>query len=143
MSHRHQNVKEASVVRLGYSFVSRHITYVASFHNWYTAKKAELSTHIRRTHKIALGLPHSAQTEILLQLGIHNTLAELEAQEVLDLEDLTKTRMGIIMLDKLGVTDDKQHGDKTSSIRESSRWLTYPRTCTPDLVKVEEWLAKA
>lgn len=133
MNHQHQDVKEASVVRPVYSVISQ-ITYVASFCNWYTAKKAELSTHIRRTHKIALGLPHSTRMELLLQLGIHNMLAELiEARKVLHLEDLTKTQMGRIMLDKLRITDDKQHGDKTTSIREKLQVANLPKNMHPEL----------
>lgn len=43
ITNRHQGMKEASVIRLIHSFVISHITYVAAYHNWYSAEKAKLN----------------------------------------------------------------------------------------------------
>lgn len=81
ITNKRQGMKEASVVRLIHSFVISHIMYGATYHNWYSAEKAKLNTLIRRAHKMALCLPDSTSTVLLLQLGVHNTLEELiEAQ---------------------------------------------------------------
>ncbi|XP_037515219.1 uncharacterized protein LOC119391623 [Rhipicephalus sanguineus] len=137
ITNRHRGMKETSVVRLIHSFVISRITYVAVYHNWYTAEKAKLNTLIRRTHKMALGLPDSPSTELLLQLGIHNTLEDLiEAQQISELERLTRTRTGRSILDKLEISYHKQHGDETSlpsSIREKLQVASLPNNMHPGL----------
>lgn len=69
ITNRHAGMKEENVIRLIHSFVVSHIAYVAAYHNWYVAEKNKINTLIRKTYKIALGLPESTSTELLTQLA--------------------------------------------------------------------------
>ncbi|XP_070380945.1 uncharacterized protein [Dermacentor albipictus] len=74
-------MKEENFIRLIHSFVLYHIVYVAAFYKWIKSEKNKLDILIRRAYKTPLGLPETANTKRLLQLGIHNTLDEIaEAQ---------------------------------------------------------------
>ncbi|KAH9365201.1 hypothetical protein HPB48_022710 [Haemaphysalis longicornis] len=49
--------------------------------NWKKTEEKRLYTMIRRVFKVALGIPINASTDLLLKLGVHNTLSEIaEAQ---------------------------------------------------------------
>ncbi|KAG0423072.1 hypothetical protein HPB47_001125 [Ixodes persulcatus] len=113
VTNRRQGMKEESLIRLVHSFVICHIAYVAAFHDWYKAEKTKLDIIIRGAYKLALGLPNNTSTELLLQLGLHNTLDELiEAQRRSHLERLTLTETGRHILTKLGITYHP-YGDTT------------------------------
>lgn len=100
-------------MRLIHSFVISHVTYVAAFHNWTVTEREKLNTLIRKTYKIALGLPESTSTTRLLQLGVYNTLEEIaDAQRVSQLERMSLTATGLYILQKLGLNYHVQHGQK-------------------------------
>ncbi|KAG0439001.1 hypothetical protein HPB47_016788 [Ixodes persulcatus] len=103
VTNRRQGMKEESLIRLVHSFrhLSRH------------AEKTKLDIIIRGAYKLALGLPNSTSTELLLQLGLQNTLDELiEAQRRSHLERLTLPETGRHILTKLGITYHP-YGDTT------------------------------
>ncbi|XP_037526368.1 uncharacterized protein LOC119403510 [Rhipicephalus sanguineus] len=123
ITNKHTGMKEDSVMRLIHSFVISHVTYVAAFHNWTVTEREKLNTLIRKTYKIALGLPESTSTTRLLQLGVYNTLEEIaDAQRVSQLERMSLTATGRYILQKLGLNYHVQHGQNkpfhtTSAIR--------------------------
>uniref|UniRef100_L7M070 Putative tick transposon n=1 Tax=Rhipicephalus pulchellus TaxID=72859 RepID=L7M070_RHIPC len=120
-------MKEWSILRLIHSFVLSHITYVAAYHRWFAAEKTKLNGLIRRVYKQALGLRQSTSTELLLQLGLHNTLEELiEAQQVSQYERLSNTKAGRHILDSLGISYHTQHGIKYDIPREIRTKLVMP-----------------
>uniref|UniRef100_L7LX14 Putative tick transposon n=1 Tax=Rhipicephalus pulchellus TaxID=72859 RepID=L7LX14_RHIPC len=135
VTNRRGGLKEDSLIRLIHSFVICHIAYVASMHNWYKGEKNKIDTIIRKAYKVALGLPESTSTERLLRLGIHNTLDEIaEAQRVSHLERLTLTSTGRHILQELGITYHRQHGDKVDipkEIREKIHVAPAPRNMNP------------
>ncbi|KAG0442879.1 hypothetical protein HPB47_015526 [Ixodes persulcatus] len=139
VTNRRQGMKEESLIRLVHSFVICHITYVAAFHDWYKAEKTKLDIIIRGAYKLALGLPNNTSTELLLQLGLHNTLDELiEAQRRSHLERLTLTETGRLILTKLGITYPRQHVDKHPIPRDVQTWLhadPIPKNMHPEYNK--------
>ncbi|KAG0413581.1 hypothetical protein HPB47_009273 [Ixodes persulcatus] len=122
-----QGMKEESLIRLVHSFVICH------------AEKTKLDIIIRGAYKLALGLPNSTSTELLLQLGLHSTLDELiEAQRRSQLERLTLTETGRHILTKLGITYHRQHGDKHPIPRDVQTWLhadPIPKNMHPEYNK--------
>ncbi|XP_049267275.1 unconventional myosin ID-like [Rhipicephalus sanguineus] len=111
-------MKEDSVMRLIHSFVISHVTYVAVFHNWTVTEREKLNTLIRKTYKIALGLPESTSTTRLLQLGVYNTLEEIaDAQRVSQLERMSLTAMGRYILQKLGLNYHVQHVQQGAALQ--------------------------
>ncbi|KAG0435542.1 hypothetical protein HPB47_018424 [Ixodes persulcatus] len=139
VTNRRQGMKEESLIRVVHSFVICHVTYVAAFHDWYKAEKTKLDIIIRGAYKLALGLPNSTSTELLLQLELHNTLDELiEAQRRSHLERLTLTETGRHILTKLGITYHRQHGDKHPIPRDVQTWLhadPIPKNMHPEYNK--------
>lgn len=135
VTNRRGGMREGSLIRLVHSFVVCHITYVAAFHNWSKAEKNKIDVIIRRAYKTALGLPDSTSTELLLQLGIHNTLDELaEAQRISQLERLTTTEAGRQILEQLGIGYHRQHGEKEiipRNIRDGIQVDPVPRNVHP------------
>lgn len=139
VTNRRQGMKEESLIRLIHSFVICHITYVAAFHTWYKAEKTKLDIIIRGAYKLALGVPNNTSTELLFQLGLHNTLDELiEAQRQAHLERLTLTETGRHILTKLGITYHRQHGDKHPIPGRIRAWLhadPIPKNMHPEYNK--------
>lgn len=127
ITNKHKGMKESSILRLIQSFVLSQITYAAAYHRWFVAEKAKLNSLIRRIHKQALGLPQHASTDLLLKLGLHNTLEELiEAQQISQYERLAKTKSGRQILENLGISYHTQHGDKHDIPRDIRTKLTVP-----------------
>lgn len=76
---------------------------------------------------MCVGTCTRVSTTKLLELGLHNTLEELvEAQQVSQLERLSKTRPGRHVLEKLGITYHTQHGIKVEIPRTMREQLYVP-----------------
>ncbi|XP_075732604.1 uncharacterized protein LOC142775152 [Rhipicephalus microplus] len=135
ITNKHAGMREGSVIRLIQAFVISQLMYTAPFHKWTVAEKDKLNALIRKTYKFALGLAPGVSTSKLLELGLHNTLEELvEAQQVSQLERLSKTRPGRHLLEKLGITYHTQHGIKVEiprSVREQVYVPPLPRNMHP------------
>nr|XP_037275992.1 uncharacterized protein LOC119168701 [Rhipicephalus microplus] len=101
---RYQGIREDSLLRLTQSFAVRHISYVASFHNWKAAKKVKIDAMTRKACKTARGLYPHTNTERMLALGVHNTLKEIaEAQRTVQYHRLSQTRTGRTILQRIGI----------------------------------------
>ncbi|XP_075732659.1 uncharacterized protein LOC142775204 [Rhipicephalus microplus] len=135
ITNNHAGMREGSVIRLIQAFVISQLMYTAPFHKWTVAEKEKLNDLIRKTYKFALGLAPGVSTSKLLELGLHNTLEELvEAQQVSQLERLSKTHPGRHLLEKLGITYHTQHGIKVEiprSVREQVYVPPLPRNMHP------------
>ncbi|XP_037567548.1 uncharacterized protein LOC119448162 [Dermacentor silvarum] len=77
ITNNRNGMTEESTIRLIHAFAISHIAYVATFHNWSTSKRNKINVLIRRTFKLALGVPDSASTKLLLEIGLHNMLEEI------------------------------------------------------------------
>lgn len=136
ITNKHTGMKEDSVMRLIHSFAISHITYVAAFHNWNVTEREKLNALIRKTYKIALGLPESTSTARLLQLGVYNTLEEIvDAQRASQLERMSLTATGRYILQKLGFNYHVQHGQKEAIPPDISDTLIVapiPRNMHPE-----------
>lgn len=96
-------LKEPDTCRLVQALLISRITYGTPYVNLKPKEHAKLDALIRKSYKIALGLPAFTPTVRLLQLGIHNSLSELlEAQRVQQLTRLALTPTGRTVLHKLG-----------------------------------------
>nr|XP_054923547.1 uncharacterized protein LOC129383211 [Dermacentor andersoni]XP_054923548.1 uncharacterized protein LOC129383211 [Dermacentor andersoni] len=136
VSNRRGGMKEENLLRLIQSFVICHITYVAAYLNWYKAEQTKLNILLRGVYKQALGLPGCTSTDLLLQLGVHNTLDELiEAQRRSQLERLTLTATGRHILTSHGITYHHQHGHKHQIPSTIRAWIhadPIPRNMHPE-----------
>lgn len=63
--------------KLTNAFALCHFTYEAALHRWKVADKDKLNAQLWKLVKLALGIPKSTGAELLLQLGVHNTLEEI------------------------------------------------------------------
>ncbi|XP_077543506.1 uncharacterized protein LOC144155753 [Haemaphysalis longicornis] len=112
VSTRHAGMKEASLLRLVQSFAVSQVAYVAAFHDWKAAERQKLDAIIRKAYKAALGLYRHTSTEILLELGVHNTLDEIvEAQRTAQLARLAQTRTGRSILKRIGCRGQGLQGE--------------------------------
>ncbi|XP_037576685.1 uncharacterized protein LOC119458896 [Dermacentor silvarum] len=103
VANRQHGLKEENFFKLTNAFALCHFTYEAAMHKWKVAEKDKLNAQLRKLVKLALGIPKSTGTELLLQLGVHNTLEEIaEAQERAQLSRLSRTKQGRKILAKLG-----------------------------------------
>ncbi|KAH9362435.1 hypothetical protein HPB48_020155 [Haemaphysalis longicornis] len=100
---RYAGMRETSLLRLVQSFAVSHVAYVAAYHNWKPAERQKIDALIRKVYKTALGLYTYTNTEKLLDLGVHNTLAEIaEAQRTTQFVRLTQTKTGRAILARIG-----------------------------------------
>lgn len=101
------------------SFAISHIAYVAAYHNWKTAERQKLNAIIRKAYREILGLYPHASTDKLLELGVHNTLEEIEeAVSTAQRNRLMQTRTGRYILKRLGI-----HGQESPKEQESTTVL--------------------
>ena len=103
ISNRHRGLGEEGAMRLVHAFILCHFSYVAAMLNWKRGEKDKLDALIRKAVKAALGLPVSTSNDMLLQLGLHNTLDEIaEAQRTAQKERLLGTPAGRYILESIG-----------------------------------------
>ncbi|KAH9365484.1 hypothetical protein HPB48_019924 [Haemaphysalis longicornis] len=118
-----------------HAFVLCHISYVAAMLNWKKTEEKRLDTMIRRVFKVSLGLPINASTDLVLKLGVHNTLSEIgEAQHTAQVGRLSGTRAGRDILVTLGIfTEQNKDSVKHLSreIRDSIVVRPSPRNVHP------------
>lgn len=100
---QHHGLREKDTCQLIHAVLISRIIYGAPYVQLKPKEHSKLDALIRRTYKIALGLPAFTPTTHLLRLGLHNTLSELlEAQQVGQLARLSLTPTGRTVLTHLG-----------------------------------------
>lgn len=77
VANRRQGLSERNLLRLTQAFAISKIVYVAPYLQFTRLEMNKINTIIRRSYKQALGIPTTASTHRLLELGVHNTVEEL------------------------------------------------------------------
>ncbi|XP_077539808.1 uncharacterized protein LOC144152414 [Haemaphysalis longicornis] len=127
VANRHQGIKEANLIRLVQAFVLSRVVYVAPFLSLKTYERTKINNMIRKVYKQALGIPITTPTNKFDALGLHNSLDELiEAQQISQLERLTKSQTGRHVLRSLSIGYDSQHGHKVDISPEARAHLHIP-----------------
>lgn len=100
---RTRGLKERDTLRLVQAFVVTRITYVAPYLLLNKADTQVLDVIIRKAVKQAIGVPMSASTCKLLEMGLHNSVDELiEAHLANQKQRLSQTKAGRRILQKIG-----------------------------------------
>lgn len=101
---RRRGIKEKEAIQLVQSFIISRIAYGTPYLVLNKAERQKLDVMIRRAYKNALGLPERTATELLLKLGVHNTIDEIhEAHITSQMKRLTTTANGSWLMEKLGM----------------------------------------
>lgn len=131
VSNRRQGLGEDSVVL--YSFVLCHFSYVAAMHGWQKSERDKLNALLRKTIKVAFGLPMYTVTERIVQLGIHNTVKEIaEAQERAQFIRFATTQSGRHILKRIGTAikaiDDNNTLKEIAEVQERAQFIRFAMT---------------
>ena len=104
VSSHHRGMRERDLCRLVHAFVLSRVLYSTPYLQLSRRDIDVLDALIRRAYKVALHLPINTPTDRLLQLGLHNTIAELvDAHRQSQYLRLTKTATGRDILNSLGI----------------------------------------
>lgn len=117
-------MKEESI-RLILSFVISQITYIAAFHNWFSAEKNKINNLIKKVYKVALEVPikHGSLSKVRTSQytgGTHRSTTNISGGTT------TKTTTGWHILSKLGMNYHNQYGEKRTIMREIREKLLVP-----------------
>lgn len=77
VSNKKGGIGEDNLLRAHHAFLMSHVNYVVSALHWTKTERDKLDTLMRKSIKKVLGIPITASTEKLVQLGVHNTILEL------------------------------------------------------------------
>lgn len=90
VSNKKGGLGEDNQLRAHHAFLMSHIKYVVSALQWTKTERDKLDTLMRKSVKEVLGIPVTASTDRLMQLGVHNTTLELiEAQQAAQITRLS------------------------------------------------------
>lgn len=135
VSNRRGGLSERNLLRLYNAFLMSHINYVAGALDWSRTEESKVDALMRKSIKRVLGIPLSASTEKLEQLGIHNSLVEIaEAQRTAQEQRLLSTKAGRKILGDIGYLNE-DFVDHTAQIpatvRETFQVDPLPRNVHP------------
>ncbi|XP_049267637.1 uncharacterized protein LOC125756752 [Rhipicephalus sanguineus] len=135
IANRHAGMKEANLLRLVQTFIISRIVYVAPYLKLNQAERNKLDTIIRKSVKVALGLPPNTSTDRLMKLGVSNTLDELiEATVTAQHQRLLGSKTGRAILERLGYEpkrDQVRSKDIPGQIRDRIKIPPLPRNMNP------------
>ncbi|KAG0421339.1 hypothetical protein HPB47_002769 [Ixodes persulcatus] len=95
---------EQDTCRLVQAFVLSRVTYAAPYKHLPKTARNQIDAIIRKSYKVALGLPNHTSTARFDQLGIHNTSQELcDAQRVAQISRLSRTPTSRRTLHRAGI----------------------------------------
>ncbi|KAG0435953.1 hypothetical protein HPB47_018227 [Ixodes persulcatus] len=77
-----QGIKEKEAMQLVQAFIISKISYGTPYLVLYKAERQKFDLMIKRAYKNALGLPERTATELLLKLGVHNTINEIRETHI-------------------------------------------------------------
>lgn len=113
-------MKKANLLRLAQAFVISWIVYVALYLKLNGVERNKLEIIIRKSVKVALGLPPNTSTDRLMKLGVSNTLEELiEAAVTAQHQRLLGSNTGRKILERLGY-EFKHEQERSRDIRDRS-----------------------
>lgn len=111
IANRHHGLKVG--LRLVHAFIISKITYVIPYLKFTRMGKEKVERIIHKAIKLAVGIPVSASTERLMEMGVHNTLDELfEAQRTAQYSIPAGSPTGRAILDSLHICYADLHGRK-------------------------------
>ncbi|XP_072143051.1 uncharacterized protein [Dermacentor andersoni] len=132
---KRDGVKEDNLMKAFHAFLISHVTYATPFLNWKNTELNKIDTLMRTGLKKVLSLPRNASTELLLQLGLHNTATEFfEAQRNSQISRLSLTRAGIEILLEARIQPLFMPPEKSQLCRNAKRSITVdpiPRNIHP------------
>ncbi|XP_075534882.1 uncharacterized protein LOC142570380 [Dermacentor variabilis] len=135
IANRHAGMKEANLLRLAQAFVISRIVYVAPYLKLSSVERNKLEIIIRKSVKVALGLPPNTPTGKLMKLGVSNTLEELiQAAVTAQHQRLHGSKTGRKILEKLGYEPKHEQvhsGDIPRHIRDKIKIPPLPRNMNP------------
>lgn len=101
---RRKGLQESELIRLLHAFVLSRLTYALPYLHLTPTEMNKIDTLIRQAYKAALKLPHNTPTRRLLDLGLHNTAAELiEVHRTSQYERLSRSPPGRLILSRLNL----------------------------------------
>uniref|UniRef100_L7M015 Putative tick transposon n=1 Tax=Rhipicephalus pulchellus TaxID=72859 RepID=L7M015_RHIPC len=108
-----KGMKESDTVRLVQALVMSKLTYSLPFHTLNKSEEGQVDSIIRGAYKAALGLPIGTPTDRLLEIGVHNTYAELKAATLISQRNrLSQTKSGREILIRAGIPPHPQNLDE-------------------------------
>lgn len=132
-------LKEQDTCCIVQALLTSRIAYGTPYVQLRPKEHSKIDALIRKSYKLALGLPAFTPTDNLLKLGLHNTLSEiLEAQRASQLNRLTLTPTGRVVLDKLGYPIHAPSNAPTRiplNIRTNIKVAPIPRHMHPEYNK--------
>ncbi|KAH7969378.1 hypothetical protein HPB52_017497 [Rhipicephalus sanguineus] len=135
IANRHAGMKEANLLRLVQTFIISRIVYVAPYLKLNQAERNKLDTIIRKSVKVALGLPPNTSTDRFMKLGVSNTLDELiEATVTAQHQRLLGSKTGRAILERLGYEPKREQvrsKDIPGQIRDRINIPPLPRNMNP------------
>nr|XP_054929011.1 uncharacterized protein LOC129385865 [Dermacentor andersoni] len=104
MANRRRGMRETDLCRLTQAYLISRIVYTYPYYHLRRKDEEAVNSIIRSAYKAAVGLPQSASTQRLLQLGVYNTLTELiEAHNAAQIHRLSRTEHGRYILNRLNI----------------------------------------
>lgn len=135
VSNKKGGLGEDNLLRAHHAFLMSHINYVVSALQWTKTERDKLDTLMRKSVKKVLGIPVTASTDRLMQLGVHNTTLELiEAQQAAQITRLSGSSAGRRLLEAAGLRPRYSHSEAVQ-LDENSRGTyavgPFPRNVHP------------
>ncbi|XP_050033264.1 uncharacterized protein [Dermacentor andersoni] len=101
---RCRGMRETDLCRLTQAYLISSILYTYPYYHLRRKDEEAVNSIIRPAYKVAMGLPQSASTQRLLQLGVYNTHTELiEAHKTAEVHLLSRTEHGRYTLNRLNI----------------------------------------
>ncbi|KAH7973238.1 hypothetical protein HPB52_023196 [Rhipicephalus sanguineus] len=89
------------------------LTYSFPFHTLNESEEGQVDSIIKEAYKVTLGLPIGAPTDRLLEIGAHNTCAELKAATLISQRNLhSQTKSGREILIRAGMPPHQRNFDE-------------------------------
>ncbi|KAH7940940.1 hypothetical protein HPB49_008219 [Dermacentor silvarum] len=110
---KHTGMKEDTLKRFVQAITISRILYVTSFLCLSKAEKHRINIIITKAYKQSLHFPQSTANQKLIELGVHNTIDELnEAQRLAHYEGLSQTKTGCHIIRTLDIQYLAEKGAK-------------------------------
>ncbi|KAM7284580.1 uncharacterized protein ISCGN_001674 [Ixodes scapularis] len=122
VANRKHELKEQDSIRLVQALVISRITYETPYLGLRKSEKEEINVLIRKTYKLALGLPPTNSTERVMQLGVYNLGEEMKLASVVS--RLARNRREVDACAHHRQGDDREDGGEDERPGESSGLCT-------------------
>ncbi|KAG0412830.1 hypothetical protein HPB47_010021 [Ixodes persulcatus] len=134
VANRQRGMKEADTLKLVQAFIILRVTYAMPYLLLSKGDTKQVDIIIRKAVKQAIGVPVSASTNKLLEMGIHNTVDELiEGHLSSQRKRLSQTQAGRQVLQKIGRSADEleERGQLADDWQEKVKTKPIPKNMNP------------